>query len=509
MRYQERIYPQTNVSALRNKDINIFNMSTDICVFNTPTYYVSGATILDCTILSAATTSGYSHIITGETQTIPLTFVFTSNTESFTTNESIFKFNIYPFNQSTGNFVGIPIFSSNDINYSAFTNSATTQYIQSSGLTLDGEYMIKGFFKYPSCLFTAKQLNKYVDTSSYVYGDKYNFYDSRFDYYFVAITPAAIPTFSYDSSNDNSIGTLYQYNVPINYYTITPDIDQLENATEDEIEAFVEGFVDKDYTLLSLPTEANNSPIITVNGLVLAENLDYVYSGESIVKLFEPLTDDDVVTIIYTVKDTRPLINDIIEVNTTIPSGATNGQGNYSIYYNTDTNKYELYTSVTPLDFSNVLVMINGVALANGVDFYQSISNSKRIILNGDIVLYDIVTISYFPNTSVSNNITTKTPSASWVISPSPQKTNGYFTLQLAEDIDFNTIVYSATTPYYINASHYTLSFPVSGYTAGDRLFYRVKNDKNYETICGAIVNTYAYSETIPITITTNSINSY
>ena len=283
----------------------------------------------------------------------------------------------------------------------------------------------------------------------------------------------------------------------------------MENATEDEIEAFVEGFVDKDYTLLSLPTEANNSPIITVNGLVLAENLDYVYSGESIVKLFEPLTDDDVVTIIYTVKDTRPLINDIIEVNTTIPSGATNGQGNYSIYYNTDTNKYELYTSVTPLDFSNVLVMINGVALANGVDFYQSISNSKRIILNGDIVLYDIVTISYFPNTSVSNNITTKTPSASWVISPSPQKTNGYFTLQLAEDIDFNTIVYSATTPYYINASHYTLSFPVSGYTAGDRLFYRVKNDKNYETICGAIVNTYAYSETIPITITTNSINSY
>jgi hypothetical protein len=509
MRYQERIYPQTNVSALRNRDINIFNMSTDICVFNAPSYYVSGATILDCTVLSAITTSGYSHIITGETQTIPLNFVFTSNTESFTTNNSVFKFNIYSYDEKTGNFIGIPTFSSEDINYSAFTNSATTQYIQSSGLTLDGEYMIKGFFKYPSCLFTAKELNLYVDTSSYVYGDKYGFYNSNFDYYFAAITPAAIPTFSYDSSNDASIGTLYQYTTPINYYTIYPDIDQLENATEDEIEEFANNFIDKDYTLLGLPTEANNSPIITVNGLVLAEGLDYVYSGDSVIKLFEPLIDDDVVTIIYTIKDSRPLINDIIEVNDIIPSGTTDGQGNYSIFYNTDTNKYELYTSVTPLNFSDVIVMVNGVVLANGVDFYQSISNSKRIILTGSIILDDIITISYFPNTSVVNNVSVSTPSASWFITPSPQKVNGYFTLQLAEDIDFNTIVYSATTQYFINASNYTLSFPLSGYNAGDRLFYRVKKDKNYETICGAIINTYAYSETIPITISTNSINSY
>jgi hypothetical protein len=82
--------------------------------------------------------------------------------------------------------------------------------------------------------------------------------------------------------------------------------------------------------------------------------------------------------------------------------------------------------------------MVNGVVLANGVDFYQSISNSKRIILTGSIILDDIITISYFPNTSVVNNVSVSTPSASWFITPSPQKVNGYFTLQLAEDIDFN-----------------------------------------------------------------------
>jgi hypothetical protein len=152
--------------------------------------------------------------------------------------------------------------------------------------------------------------------------------------------------------------------------------------------------------------------------------------------------------------------------------------------------------------------MINGVMLANGLDFYQSTSNPRRIILNGDIVLNDIITISYFPDGVVGDIITQK-PTASWFVTPSPKKDNGYFTLQLSTDIGFSNIVYSAVTDYYVDTPFYSVDFPVSGYTYGDRLFYRVRNDKNYETICGKIINSFAYSDIIPITIATNSINSY
>ena len=40
-------------------------------------------------------------------------------------------------------------------------------------------------------------------------------------------------------------------------------------------------------------------------------------------------------------------------------------------------------------------------------------------------------------------------------------------------------------------------------------LYYRIKNQKNYVTMCGDIVSSTAYSEIIPIVIQTNAINSY
>ena len=43
----------------------------------------------------------------------------------------------------------------------------------------------------------------------------------------------------------------------------------------------------------------------------------------------------------------------------------------------------------------------------------------------------------------------------------------------------------------------------------GDKFYYRVKNEKNYVTICGNIINSIAYSDVIPITIISNISNSY
>jgi len=506
MRYQERIYPQTNVSALRNKYINIFNESSDICIFNAPTYYVSGATTLDCTVLSATSISGYSHIISGESQTIPLNFVFTSNTTTFTANTATFNYKLFKYEENTNAFNAIPTYVSEDITYTSLTNSATTQLIPSTGLTLDNEYMIKGFFKFSACTEYMNKLGLIIDTSRYVGGTEYGIYNKNLDYYISVVETAATPIFNYNASNSVANGALVQAYLPINYYTIYPDIDALNETYDGEDLEIVYG--EPDNTIIGIPTDIDTPFIITLNGLVLAADVDYIYSGDSIVHMNAPLVPEDIVTIIYTASAPNKIQNDIFEVTTIVPSGATDTQGSYSVFFNTTTSKFELFTSAKPIDFSKVLVMINGVVLANGIDFYQSTSNPRRIILNGDLVLNDIITISYFPD-GVTGDIITQTPTASWSITPPPKKVNGYFTFQLATDINFTNVVYSSTTDYYIDIPFYSIDYPLSGYTYGDRLFYRVKNDKNYETICGNIINSYAYSDTIPITIATNTINSY
>jgi hypothetical protein len=506
MRYQERIYPQTNVSALRNKDINIFSQSSDICVFNAPTYYVSGATILDCAGLELTSTSGYTHIISGETQTIPLNFVFTSNTTTFTANTAIFNYKLFKKEENTNTFGAIANYVSGDITYDSLISGVTTQLIPSSGLTLDSEYIIKGFFKFPACTEYMNNLGLIIDTSRYIGGTEFGIYDKNLDYYMSVVEAASTPIFNYNASNSVANGALVQAYLPINYYILYPDINPLSENIDGEDTEYVYGVPDN--TIIGIPADIDTPFIITLNGLVLAIDVDYTYSGGSIVYMNAPLVPEDIVTIIYTPSAPNKMQNDVFEVTTTLPSGTTNTQGGYSVFFNTTTSKFELFTSAKPIDFSKVLVMINGVVLANGIDFYQSTSNPRRIILSGDLVLNDIITISYFPD-GVVGDVITQSPTASWSITPPPKKVNGYFTFQLATDINFTNIVYSSTTDYYIDIPFYSIEYPLSGYTYGDRLFYRVKNDKDYETICGNIINSYAYSDTIPITIATNTINSY
>jgi hypothetical protein len=152
--------------------------------------------------------------------------------------------------------------------------------------------------------------------------------------------------------------------------------------------------------------------------------------------------------------------------------------------------------------------MINGITLANNIDYYQSTSNKKRIILEGDLLIGDIMTIVYFPVSNVVNGIFINNPTISWLVNNAPQLVNGYFSLEVSTGSTFNTMYYSGSTDYIVDENIYSDSFIASG-SVGTTLYYRVKNTKDYETVCGVKINTTAYSETIPITIQSNSINSY
>lgn len=639
MRYQERIYIQNQNSSVRNRAMNNFNMSSDICVFNTPLLNISGATKLDCcddcpetitphdtytggtvtlpttivgtdctdisTIIRAArdqamidyttsgvtavtnhlnievigctqiikwrigideawllrgsngdiqtyyisdytdtqntiiryntnntgaccdgdyinnqqvwndflTATGYTgttlfidlpyisstscklnrfdcpqynnitgatYMISADTQTIPLTFDFTANTQTFIDSEANFRYEIYKYNDNGGVFSAIPTYKSEIFAYSAFSaTNSISQFVPSSGLTLDGEFLVKGYYQYSACTNFLKLLGKKIDTINYKYGTEYNIYNKDLDYYFVSVKEAEIPQLIANGSNTPPGGVLRQA-------SILPPAG---------------------VTYITKPTDVLSNFIVTLNGLVLSNLYDYTISGETIA-LAGPTAPDDLITFIYTPQGGRQFASDNIDINVPITSGATNGQGSNLVYFNTTTNKFEVYATVSPQIGGNIILMLNGVTLANNIDFYQSTSNPKRLILEGDLLVGDIITLIYFPQNDVVNGLNTNNPIVSWRVENFPQKNNGYFSLEVSIDSSFSSFYYSGYTEYDTNGIVYSDTFAASG-TVGTNLYYRVKNEKNYETICGNIITTIAYSDVVPVTILSNSINSY
>ena len=152
--------------------------------------------------------------------------------------------------------------------------------------------------------------------------------------------------------------------------------------------------------------------------------------------------------------------------------------------------------------------MLNGATLARDIDYYQSISNNKRIIFEGSLMVGDIITIVYFPEVSTINGIFVTNPAVSWSINTFPQSVNGTFSLELSTGDTFTTLYTSTSQPYVVGQTVYTDTFVASG-TVGTKLYYRVKNEKNYQTLCGQIITDVVYSDIIPVVIQTNAINSY
>lgn len=483
MRYQQRIYPQTNISAIRNKEINIFNMSTDICIFEQPQYNIVGAGKIDC----ANSTSAFTYTITGTSQTIPFTFNFTANTNSFSANNATFRYEIYKYSNSFGSFSSSPVYKS-ELKTEFTGVSSFTDTITASTLNLDGDYIIKGYFTFPVCTGYLSKLGKSVSTFNYLGGTQYGIYDKNLDFYFIAFKEAQKPQFSTDGDGGSAGFALLQKNTT-KYTSYTTSGD----TTYDNI--------------ITLPSDYSGDFVVTVNGLVLAKNLDYTYEGY-FVTLNEDLTEDDVVTVIYTTVGSGKLNTDVVIAPSPIVSGITDGQGINQIYYNTTTSKYEVYTSTLPRSFSDVILSLNGVVLSNGVDYYQSISNPYRLILVGEIVPSDIISITYSPNSSAAGQIYSPEQTIVWTVSETIMDTNGTFTLETSNVNDFSTIYYSATTPYIVEQNFYSLPISFSG-DVGSKYYTRIKNEKNYTDICGKIYTTTKYSDTLVSVVSTNSINSY
>ena len=248
----------------------------------------------------------------------------------------------------------------------------------------------------------------------------------------------------------------------------------------------------------------------------MADNYDYtitvITSGSvstTLIQLAAPAVYGDMLTVTYVgIGGSNSIINKVIDIASPITSGATGGQGSNDVYYNTTTNKFELFVDTTPISENDIMVTINGAILANKIDYYQSTSDLKRIILEGNLVIGDIVNVYYNGITNLAENITTPTPSVSWTITTPPTTNDGVFVIEVSTGSTFSTIVSSAETKYSVGEIAYYSTIPLSG-NYGDNFYYRVKNEKRYYTLCNSIVESIKYSEVIPITLGINSTNSY
>jgi hypothetical protein len=429
------------------------------------------------------------HCISGET-TIPLDFTFTANTSEFVDTDAQFYFEIFKYNHTFKYFEQPSVYKSDVFEWSSFSGtSAFTTNIPVGNLNIDGDYLVKGYYLHNICTeFGLLDEDKMV-SPSYNNGDEFRIYQKYKDFHFLAFSKAEEPEFTTSAFGGQPLGALLA-----NSYIFTTDGEPPP----------------------ALPPTQTGKYIISLNGLTLAEDIDYSLTPRPtaqgtayLLNLSGNTYSGDVLTYAYTNStDSSNIRIEGFEITTAIVSGATNGQGSEVVYYNTDTSKYELYMELEPGNV-DVIVTVNGVTLANNIDYYLSITDTNRIILEGDLYVGDVINIIYNPVASVQGNVNDTTLTIGWTINTAPQLVNGTFTVEFSSDENFTTLLpTSATTDYIIGQVGYNAIIPISG-TAGDTQYYRVKNEKEYEDLCGNKITTTAYSEVVDIIIQTNAFNTY
>src|SRR5690606_24409626 len=137
------------------------------------------------------------------------------------------------------------------------------------------------------------------------------------------------------------------------------------------------------------------------------------------------------------------------------------------VFYNVTTKKFEIYVDSVP-SLGNIIVTLNGAVLANNIDYYQSKSDSKRIILEGDLIVGDILSVVYNGTTTYVGAVNSNVINVYWVIDKAPQTTNGKFVLELSPNKDFDTITTSVDIPYVVNNRVYSGQLTLTG-SLGDK----------------------------------------
>jgi hypothetical protein len=440
-------------------------------------------------VVTSKTLSCDRYVYVSDRDRTPFDFELVMNDVSdvITPNKLNFTAEVYPFNINAGAFSREPLYEE-FYEYSRFSGESGTTLTIPLNRINEGEFLIKGYYDYPIKTLIQHQLGIRRNTvNTYKIGSEYNIYNPETDWYFLNIFKAEQPFF-------------------VN--TDVVDTNQIANLTVSS-RITTSGQTRFSYESLS-------DPIVTYNGIQLAKGLEYSSNtetaGVSYVEFYEPTLPNRLVTLAF-VREGQPnnLKVDTYTVTSPIVSGETNQQtDDDKLYYNTTKETFEYYLPVRPQ--GDVGLSINGELLSHNIEYLQSSSDLRRMIILVEVKPKDIIQAFYSPVTGLFGPLQTNTPTLSWTITNRPIiGQSGVFTVEVTdeEDKSFENIKYISTTPYIIGENSYSVEMDFSEATAGTKLIYRVKNQKFYTPIVGEIITSIAYSDTIPIEIVSNKGNIY
>jgi hypothetical protein len=417
---------------------------------------------------------------------IPLTVVGNLN-ELIYVDPNI-SYNIYKYDETNMRFLTNEIYIGDTKKWSEISGtSGFNSTILVNNLQVDGNYLIKPNTSGLLCTEFGALLGKRFTTKNTIQTDFFGIYNPDTDFYFAAFNPAEKPILDSTPIEDTNFGALNSTSFVIDG---TTNVFNIESAIGDHV--------------------------ISLNGLTLAPELDYVLSSITLnnsfvtsLELLGPVISGDILTIIFTRAEDRNNIKlENIDINTPIVSGTTNNQSVNRVYYNVTANKYELFTEFTPINNEGIIVTINGIVIANGVDYYQSSSNPKRIILEGILFIGDIVNIYYNADTNIHGNIFTNFLTFTWSIPNAPTNNNGKFLLQISDIIDFSNLLLEVIVNYNENSNTYNTTISVPG-GYGDKYYYRVVNEKRFLDVCGHPIIDIQNSDIYNFVVQTNTTNNY
>ena len=422
----------------------------------------------------------------GTSDTFNFDVVFDNLSDVIEVKDLTSQLRLYKYDYVNQVFDSNTVYISEQIPSSGLTKDTYNLQIPFSALT-EGEFIFKGFYTRNLNTLLSKQLEYSTTTLKYkLTGDTYGIYDN--DWYFINLKRADKPNLKNNVNNRDESSEISTFNVKSRFTT--------------------SGITNYTFNL----TSEQSLGMVSYNGSVLAKNLDYSANTNSVELLFEVL-DNQVLTVSYLgYNGNTTIYNDSYLISESIKSGSTNTQTiTDKVFYNTTYGKYEYYLDSEP-NTKDVIMVVNGSTLANNIEYYRSTTNNKRIIIDENIKVGDLIEAIYLPKSGILGGIDTNRPIFSWSIGNAPKlPIDGEFTIEITDesDITFENIIYTKTVPYIEDINSYIGQVILSSSNAGDKFRYRIKNEKRYTPISGETITDTIYSDVVTFELTTNIGNSY
>ena len=375
-----------------------------------------------------------------------------------------------------------PIYE-NCVSFSAITGNSFTEILSVGQLPqIDNDYLLRGYY-----IFTPQNCQS-TTFNTWLGSIQPNSFNMDTDWYFMTVTNPPIPTLVTDSDvNFRSISLVQEIILGKDYQNY--------------------------FNLKNYPID--NKIDLYVNGIKLTQDLDFLVNVDdfpSVTPVIEILDANiestDIITITYLFGEQSFLTNlgdsrtDFFQIDTFFVTGFTTGVTSSTINIvneNTVKGTQEVFLTKDFDEFSDITVVLNGIKLAQDIEYYKSSTVKNKIIFNPNFTTIktgDILSFWYFKSTLSEpddlgtldkNNIT-----INWSATElnQPEYNTGNFNVQVTEltDTNWSSLFYDQTFQYEPNLDVYSAF--VDNLLANRDYKFRIIFNKIYKNILGEDITT-------------------